>query len=141
MNRSSSVKTQTVQESLEIYNELNRLGYDLIDYSNSLGDICDSQVDVWGTKQINQAIRSVDQPLLAVQNIIEGFKRLGGMSIDLLSPYGDIDFDFGDTPTEPNKTNDLLERYKNIIGGVDEKPPYPSTTQELLDRYQKLTGD
>lgn len=124
-----------VKKSLEqIYNELNRLGYDLIDYTNSLSDM--SETDIWNNAGHSAASNNIE-PLPDIQKIIDGFKQLEGLPVDLLSPYGDIDFDFENRKTRQECAGNIIKRY-NKAGGMVKETPYPSTPQELIARYQKL---
>jgi hypothetical protein len=128
----SDAEKSKVQRSLEqIFNELNRLGYDLIDYTNSFSEVYDT--DIWHGCDYKQVKKeSSDEP---IQKIIDGFKELGGTSIDLLSPYGDLDFE---AETKSNEEDDIIERYL-ILAGKGRKEASPSRTpEELIARYKKL---
>lgn len=118
MSHSYKTSSANVQTSLEtIYTELNQMGYDLIDYTHALGEAYNPDIDVWETRPFSQAVKSVKQDLPTdMQQIIEGFKRLGGLSIDLISPYGDIDFAFTGTGNEPQSTQEIINRYNKLTG-------------------------
>ncbi|HEX3012525.1 MAG TPA: hypothetical protein VHQ70_10970 [Syntrophomonadaceae bacterium] len=137
MNSSDKAGPKNLQESLEtMYSELNHLGYDLIDYSNSLGEVCSTEVDLWGKKNTRQAIAGVNQTLPAIEKIIEGFRLLGGLSIDLVSPYSEIDFE--DITPKSEKSDNIIQRYRKLTGEMNSKVSDPQNTKELLERYRKL---
>jgi hypothetical protein len=130
----SSTPESKVKESLEkIYNELNNLGYDLIDYTNSFSEIYENDIR---QELESRPIGKMSFPSEAIQKIIEGFKELGGTSIDLLSPYGDIDFESESRTSNLNDGRDIIARYNKVA--MNKAIPDPRTPQELIARYEKL---